>query len=47
MATRTKPQFKTMSSNALREMYNSRSTPKYAERARQELVRRGHSLTSE
>lgn len=47
MASRSTPHFKTMSSNALREMYASGNKPKYKERARQELVRRGHSLTAE
>lgn len=47
MASRSTPHFKSMSSNALREMYASGNKPKYKEKARQELVRRGHVLTAE
>tara|TARA_Y100000588_G_scaffold139991_1_gene153930 strand:+ start:2394 stop:2537 length:144 start_codon:yes stop_codon:yes gene_type:complete len=47
MASRSTPHFKSMSSNALREMYASGNKPKYKEKAKQELVRRGHALTAE
>tara|TARA_B100000073_G_scaffold347431_1_gene361769 strand:- start:1937 stop:2080 length:144 start_codon:yes stop_codon:yes gene_type:complete len=47
MATRSTPKFKQMSSEDLRTLYAQRSKPKHAERAKIELLRRGHALTAE